>query len=612
MSNKILFGFLFLFLATHNLQAQVKNSGNDSTKVYKKIEDYSKKSKVNGFIYRLLFKSSRKSTPSSNTKRKRYFIKKSFDRNEGKIIRSINIETLDPFGYAVDNYKDAPEKGIEKFGNKLHLKSKNWTIRNLLLFKKNEPLDSLLAKESERLIRRQRFVRSVIIKPVEIPNCKDSVDISIRVLDSWSLIPTGAVSNTQGNFELTERNFLGLGHEFQNDITRRFDTGQNAYKAKYSISNIKNTFINTTFMYENSLDNYTAKSARVERTFFSPFTRLAGGVFLENRFYIDSLPDNTGVFARQRFKLETQEYWAGHSFRVFGGKNEDYRTTNLITTIGYKNVTYRETPEILYDSSNFFSSEKQYLATIGLNTRKFAEDKYLFNFGIIEDVPYGQVYAITGGVQDKNNLKRSYFGGRFAYGNYFDFGYLGTNIEWGSFFNNGCTEETTFRIETNYFTNLLSVGDWRIRQFIKPTIVFGNHRAPIIKDRVTLSDQNNITGFNNPLINGTRKLTLTFQTQTYAPGNWHGFHFSPFYNMTFGLLGNETNKVFDDRLYSKFSIGVLINNDYLVFNSFQISFSFYPSIPFEGTNVFKTNSFKNDDLALPDFQIGQPTVVPFK
>ena len=185
-------------------------------------------------------------------------------------------------------------------------------------------------------------------------------------------------------------------------------------------------------------------------------------------------------------------------------------------------------------------------------------------------------------------------------------------MQWGSFYNNGTTEETTFRIETNYFTNLLSVGNWKIRQFIKPTLVFGNHRAPIIKDRVMLSDQNAIKGFNNPLINGSRKMTLTFQTQTYAPGNWHGFHFSPFYNMTFGLLGNEGEKLFDNRLYSKFSVGMLINNDYLVFNSFQISFSYYPSIPYDGTNIFKTNSFKNDDLSLPDFQIGEPVIVPFK
>jgi hypothetical protein len=81
--------------------------------------------------------------------------------------------------------------------------------------------------------------------------------------------------------------------------------------------------------------------------------------------------------------------------------------------------------------------------------------------------------------------------------------------------------------------------------------------------------------------------------------------------MTFGLLGDETNKILNNKIYSIFSLGALINNDYLVFNSFQISFSFYPSIPFQGTNIFRTNTFKNNDLSLPDFQIGEPTLVPY-
>lgn len=559
----------------------------------------------------MLFKSKRSETKSQKGARKRFLIKKTFDRNEGKIIREIIIETLDPFGYAVDNYKDQPEKGFEKFGNGLHLKTKNWTIRNLLLFKKNEPLDSLIAKESERLIRKQRYVRSVIIKPVEIPNSKDSVDISVRVLDSWSLIPSGSISGSRGNFDLTERNFFGLGHEIENNFTKRFDDGKKAYDVRYTINNIKNTFIKTTFAYENDLNDNITRSARIERQFFSPLTRLAGGAYFENRFYVDSLPDATGVFANQIFKLQTQQYWAGHSFKIFGGKSEDFRTTNLVTTLGFKNVAYFNKPALQYDSSQFFASEKLYLATIGVNTQKFSEDKYLFNFGIIEDVPYGQVYAITGGFQDKNNRRRTYFGGRFAYGTYFPVGYAGINVELGSFFNGGNSQETTLRIEANYFTNLLSIGSWRVRQFIKPTFVMGNHRVPIIADRVTISEQNGISGFNNPLINGTKKLFTTFQTQTYVPGNWHGFHFSPFFNMTLGMLGDETNKIFNDKLYSIFSLGVLINNDYLVFNSFQISFSFYPSIPFQGTNVFKTNTFKNDDLSLPDFQIGEPMIVPY-
>jgi len=610
-----LFTYLVLFIfafQTGQAQKKTTNSGNDSVKVYKKIEDISQKSKFNKFIYRLLFKSHRSETRSQKKARQEFFIQKSFDRNEGKIIRQIRIETLDPFGYSADNYKDEPEKGFEKFGNSLHLKTKNWTIRNLLLFRKNEPLDSLAAKESERLIRRQRYVRSVVIKPIEIPGSVDSVDVSVRVLDSWSLIPTGAVSGSKGKFEITERNFLGLGHEIDNEFSRRFDNQKKAYSGRYTINNIKNTYIKATFTYDNDFNNNSKRTARIERQFFSPLTRLAYGAYFENRFYADSLPDSNGIFANQNFKLETQQYWVGHSFKIFKGRSEDFRSTNLVTTFGYKQVNYKSNPTAIYDPEHFFSSEKLYLATIGLNTRKFQEDKYLFNFGIIEDVPYGQVYSITGGLQDKNGKKRAYFGGRFAYGTYFPIGYAGINIQAGSFFDGNISQETTLRIEANYFTNLMSIGSWRVRQFVIPTFVAGRNRADIIKDRVTINEQNGISGFDNPLINGTKKLFTTFQTQTYVPGNWHGFHFSPFFNMNIGVLGTVNDRIFNDKFYSIFSLGVMINNDYLVFNSFQVSFSFYPSIPYQGSNLIKTNTFKNDDLVLPDFQIGEPTIVPYR
>ena len=112
-----LYFFLFLFFACQICQAQEKNSSNDSVQVYKKIEDYSKKNKFNKLVYRLFFKSKKSTAVAKKNSRKRFFIKKTFDRNEGKIIREIIIETLDPFGYAVDNYKDEPENGFERFGN---------------------------------------------------------------------------------------------------------------------------------------------------------------------------------------------------------------------------------------------------------------------------------------------------------------------------------------------------------------------------------------------------------------------------------------------------------------------------------------------------------------
>ena len=110
------FLLLWLCFAVANAQKKEVHSGNDSTIVYKKIENLSQKSKFNRFIYKLLFKSNRQTKVNAGAKRRRFLIKKSFDRNEGKIIRNINIETLDPFGYSVDNYKDQPEKALKNSG----------------------------------------------------------------------------------------------------------------------------------------------------------------------------------------------------------------------------------------------------------------------------------------------------------------------------------------------------------------------------------------------------------------------------------------------------------------------------------------------------------------
>lgn len=591
--------------------AQEKPVKKDSIQIYKNLENYSKKRGVTKFLHKLLFKSTRKSKPSKKSLKNKSLIKRAFQKNEGKIIRTITIETFDPFGYSVTNKEDIPTKGFERFGNRVHLKSKEWTVRNLLLIKKNEPLDSLLAKESERLVRRQRQIRSVLIEPIAIADSKDSVDIYIRVLDSWSLIPTGSVSGSKANFELTERNFLGLGHEFENTYTTRFDTKSKGNSTKYTVNNIVNTFVNASLFYENDTYNNTRKSINIERIFYSPLSHWAGGIFLENRFYKDSLPNNSGVYLDQRFKLEMQDFWGGHAFKIFPGKSEDFRTTNFVSTLRFQNINYIERPTLEYDSSAFFNSERNYLASFGITTRKFAEEKYLFNFGIIEDVPYGQVYSLTTGFQDKNNTKRAYFGARFAYGHYFNFGYLGTNVEWGSFINNGNNEETTLRVEANYFTNIIEWGNWKIRQFIKPTFVYGSHRDSSIKDRLNINDDSGISGFNSILLTGTKKLVASFQTQTYSPGNWHGFHFNPYFNLSLGMIGNENNVLFDKKLYSSIGIGILINNEYLVFNSFQLSFAFYPSIPDEGSNIFKTNSFKNNDLSIPDYQIGKPIIVPY-
>ena len=597
-----------LFLISQNVLAQdsiFKNVPKEP-KIYDKIDDFSKKRKVTEFFHRLLFRDYNPAplpVKEKNTKLKQ--------RLQNKIIRTIEIETLDPFGYSVENKKEKPQHFVEKFGNRVHRKTRDVTVRNFLLFKKFDSLDNLKLRESERIIRAQRFARSVEITAKPVANSKDSVDVLVRVLDSWSLIPTGAFSNTQANLNLNERNFLGLGHQFENNLARRFTDNTNAYSTKYLVTNFENSFVNLGLSSSTDLYNNTTKVVQVARPFYSIFATWAGGATYEYKNYIDNFTDGYSALTPQNLKLKTYDFWLGYSFQLQDGLTENKRQTNFFISSSYKTITYLDQPKLAFDTAGFYGSEQLLLSTIGIATQKFKQDKYIFNFGIVEDVPFGKVLSVTGGRQIKNTQSRAYFGARFGYGNYYKLGYFSTNFEIGTFFNAGTNQETTLKFEANYFTPLLALGNLRFRQFINPTVVLGYNRNPINKDRVNLVDYKGIPGLTSS-VSGTKKISISLQSQLYIPKNWYGFNFSPFLNCSFGLLGDTSNATFNNRVYTSFSIGTVISNNYLIFNNFQVSFSYIPSIVNEGTNVLKTNSFQNSDLQFSNFQIGEPGIVPFR
>ncbi len=597
--------FLLVFSYCPLSFSQVGQVKEDSSAVYKDIQTYSKKNKFTKLLHKLIFE------PVNVKRKKKRVLPRIQQKFEGKIIRNITIETLDPFGYSDTDSNREPKNWAEKTGNRIHLKTKKLAIRNLLLFRENKPLDSLLINESARLIRSQKYIRSVRIDLKLSEKNSDSVDVFIRAIDSWSLIPKGSVSSSRSSFELNEKNFMGIGHEFKNKFTNRFSDGKNAYNLDYTVPNIKNSFIKTTFKYNIDLDNYYGKSIDINRPFYSPFAKWAGGIYFDQQFRKDTLQDTNLVYAQQNFKYNSQDYWIGHAFSIFKGNTEKNRTTNLIVSGRYLNINYIESPTIAYDPVDFYSSEKLFLSGIGITSRKFIQDKYIFRNGIIEDVPIGKIYGITGGYQYKNHKGRFYLGGQASFGNYYDWGFLSTNFEIGTFFDKSSTSQTTFSFQANYFTHPIELGKWKLRQFIKPQVIIGLNRLDAIGDQLTINENYGIQWFNIALY-GTKKMMLTLQTQAYSPWDLWGFRLNPYFNYSIALLGNDQIGLLDSKAYSKIGIGLIINNDFLVFSSFQLSLSYYPSIPGSGQNIFKTNAFETSDFGFQDFELAKPRTVIFK
>ncbi|MBP4137170.1 hypothetical protein J3495_03630 [Flavobacterium sp. P7388] len=603
---KILF-FILLCMYSNEVLSQEKDTKKekDKTETYSEIKKRAKKIKAAKFFKKVIFRS-----PKSKTSQIPVIIKDTA-KFEGKIIRKIRIVTLDPFGRSDTDSTVVPKNWGERNGNKFHLKTKKFAIQNLLLFKKNTPYNAYKVQESERIIRSQRYVSKVTISEELLTTTNDSIDITVRVLDAWSILPRFSISSSRVNAGFLDRNIFGTGQQLEYRFTNRFQDGRDGHDGTYTIPNIKNTFISTRVKYRIDLDNNYSKSIAIERPFYSPLTKYAGGIILGQRYQRDTLQAADLSFAYQNFKYNVHDFWIAKAFDVTSDNPKKERTTNLILATRLLDVDYVESPLPAYDSIQFFSDEKQMLLGFGLNTREFVRDNYIFRNGNPEDVPVGRIYGITLGYQYKNKIWRPYAGAQASFGDYFPWGFLSTNFEVGTYFHQSKTYQTAFSFQANYFTNLIEMGNWKLRQFIKPEFIIGVNRAGSMGDQLNINEDYGIQGFNTAIY-GTSKMLLTLQTQTYAPNEILGFRINPFFNYSIAVLGNSNVGVLQNKYYQKLSLGLTINNDYLVFSSFQLSISYYPTIPNQGDNIFKTNTFQNSDFGMQSFGLGKPRIVEYK
>jgi len=597
---------------------------------FKSIEKYSQKSKFTRFIHSLIFKHVT-IEPKQPVKKSKIKKPKPYRKTQGKIVRNIHITTLDPFGYNLQDTTRHPQGFIVKAGNSVHVKTRPWIIQNLLLFKKDEPYDSLLVNESVRLIRSQNYVRDVFL--YALPSQKaDSVDVYIRVSDVWSLVPALSLSGTTIKAGLADNNFAGLGSRLDGNVQRNRNTGVNSSRLSYLIPNIRNSYISFNIQYffpgnTNLIRNYDfvrsyysplssnllylfsqnkdiVRSIELSRIFYSPLTIWAGGIFIGQLITAQSyILNDTIRYSASRTNIK--DIWGARSWQLRNWNSPDGRITSFILAGRIVSTRYpgRSREAV---PSNIFNKEDTYFAGIGITSRKYTQDSYIFNYGKIEDVPVGKALGLTLGM-DVQNRSRMYLGLKASSGNYYHFGYLSIDLEYGTFIGSMGLQQGVIIGRMNYYTKLLDLRHWKLRQFIRPVLIFGINR--LSNDNLTFNGE--IKGFEKLDYSATRMMALTLQTQTYAPWSLLGFNFGPDFFSSFGMLGDESSGFSKSKLYSLFGLGVLIRNNYLTFNTFQISITFYPIIPGDGNNIFKSNAYKTSDYGFMDFDISKPKVIDY-
>lgn len=601
---------LFLLLLLPWLSLAGAWAQSDTATVYDAIHEYSKKHKFMRWIYSGIFVEPRDApeAPVSAPKSERV---DAFKRFEGKMVRRIEVRTFDPFGYSVDDTTKNPVAFIQRAGNAMHRQTRPVVVRNLLLVKPGRPLDPLEVSESERVLRTQPFVNDARIVAQPVAAAPDSLDLLVLVHDKWSIGASGSADLSSADGKLSERNFLGLGQSLEQGVGYTLGEKQPRLNGSHEVYNIGRTHISSLLAYHTGPDA-NGLSASLQRPFYSPLATWAAGASWSQGWSRHVVEGAGGEVLDDRILSPASlDLWAGRAFRLGDGTEPGSRNSNFVLAGRYAQTRYATRPPVWLDTLGYYRSSSLFLASTGLSIRQYYKERYLFRFGSSEDVPEGLLLSITTGVRKIELMPNMpYIGAQASRGRHYEgFGYLNAGLGYGTFVHRRDLSDATLNLHLLYFSDLRNLGRWHFRQFVRFNSVYGYNKLP---GRTIELGGSQMYGLPNGPLAGTHKEILRSETVLYAPYNLLGFKIAPVLLVGAGTIGMEGDPIFSGRIHTAFTLGLLVRNENLLVQTFEVSLGFYPSLPGNGAAGFDLNSFTSFSPGAPGFDFGVPAMVAYE
>jgi hypothetical protein len=564
---------------------------------YDSLETRASKHLITKKLYDLFFVSGpvpvqKKSSASSQS---------DFSAYSGKVIRHISINRLNVFGTNINSPLTDDPSGLESFLNKTHLNTNEFIIKNNLLFSPGDTVSPLILSDNERLLRELPFIDESRI--IVIPASDGIVDIMVLTKDVYSLGANFEFKSIKsGSLSVFDKNLLGIGHEFR--LTVPYDPGlpdSPGFGFEYSINNIRRSFIGLDLFYFDGLGKKTY-GFNLSRKLVSSTTKYAGGISIREMFTSEDL-DTMAV--PEPLKYNLQDYWLSRSFLL----NRE-SVLRLILGARYTNNNVFDHPVILPDSYHYLQQYKMFLGSVSISMQKFYKTNLIYGYGRTEDIPYGGMITLTGG-REINEFKNRHYAGIYAATAHSirPIGYFYSSGGVSTFLNNGKTEQGLLQLSTTWFSNLMYLGSFRVRNFIKAGYTRGFDRNT--DESLTYLKENGFEGFRNDSIAGTQRLSVNLESVFFSPGNPYGFRFAFFAFGNLAYLFGTNQFVAQGEVLSGVGVGVRIRNDNLVLNTLQIRLGFYPHLPeYSRANCLNVSG---EQLLKPDgFNPGAPTILPYR
>ncbi|WP_229249235.1 hypothetical protein [Dyadobacter sandarakinus] len=580
---------------------------------YTNLKARMSKSKFSRAVYRLLFRDVYNQGQVTEVKE---IETNPFTPFEGMVIRKIYIRQLDILGESVYDTTRVGNR-LERFLSKnLHTNTREGIIRrSFLLFSEGDDIQAQVLKDNERLLRENRTIVDARIIVIPRKDVTWMADVVVLVQDAWSLNFSGSFNNfSKFRLGIEDINVRGTTHSQRTGI--RWDSRDTLQKFQfrtiYTVPYIGKTFITgqASFIYERDIKE---QSIRFFRRFLTNETRYAGAVeaahrkTIQYKRFLDSTEVQVPLFPTD---YKYYDIWLGRAFKFPFPESRLAQNSRLVVALRHNKFVFSERPQVSPELNKIYWNRSATLASLGFSNRNYKRDVLIYGFGRTEDVPVGNLFAMTVGRENTEFGARGYGGLQYATGHYLphNLGYMYTLINVGSYFKEGKAQQGTLAGQVNYISNLIPFGYSFFRQFLTFRYTHGVNRDPL--DYLNISGEQGIRGINSEQLIGTKRLTIGTETVFFSDKSLLGFRIAYFVFADIGLV-NGVPSLWDSPVYQGYGLGLRLRNENLTFNTLQLRIGYYPNIP-GNRSVWRFGADGNVPLRLRDFDISAPAIVPLQ
>jgi hypothetical protein len=511
---------------------------------------------------------------------------KIFQRYRGRIIRNIRIQSLD-FGVSLNDTTKGLSNSLTKLANNLHRKSREYVIRKNLFFRENQPLYPFLLADNERHLRDQEFLQDALIIVTPVRGSRDSVDITVRTKDVFSIGGRGRMHNlTSFSIEPREDNFWGTGDRvalrllFDNDRAKKLGLG-----AEYIARNIGGSFIdgyvgiiNFADAFNTGKEQETMRYVRFIKPLVNPYMQWTYALDISDHRTANMYASDSLYGSDFQYSYYNIDAWAGLNMSAdkLTGKSYEDRLRKLIGA-RFIQRHFDLVPTKFEGAYNWrYANLTALLASFSVFRQEYYKTQYIYGFGRNEDVPEGIDMSATVGWTKKDGRERPYIGLDFQR-YYFTVGesYFNYTARAGTFLYKKQLQDIDILFNLEHFSKLRNLGgNWKLRHFMGAGI--GRQVNKSLNQPLLIRNQFGLNEFDNGEAPGDTRIAVRWESVFFTPWNFINFRFAPFAFGNAAMFTLEGSKFSDSKIYSSIGGGIRTRNEALIFGTLEFKAYYFP------------------------------------